>query len=278
MSAPQMLVLMIVALQMQGLFTKQFLVEVETKDDIPNDGRETFQNKALSTDDGAEPKVDFHTMYRFERKEDHIKRIHDSKEENEKECRRESCYMSEYSIEYSKEYSKEYIHKEGCCEWAKNGTDNNFEDNRGEISCSTKCPDGTICLLTRESTIASEGTGFCKKICSNKNDCGPDQLCELTKYLNGIDIDEISEECFYKDVCDGVCLKNQCSSSRKCPDSPEEVLDFKGGKGTCIEGSCYYPRNATKCPDCIWGDSRHYCLKKDGNDGMCRQHPRRWVG
>ena len=48
MSAPQMLVLMIVALQMQGLFTKQFLVE--TEDDIPNDGRGRgrFQNKALS--------------------------------------------------------------------------------------------------------------------------------------------------------------------------------------------------------------------------------------
>ena len=45
MAAPQMLVLMIVALQMQGLFTKQFLVE--TEDDIPNDGRArgTFQNK-----------------------------------------------------------------------------------------------------------------------------------------------------------------------------------------------------------------------------------------
>ena len=264
MSAPQMLVLMMVALQMQAIFTKQFLVEVETKDDIPNDGRETFQNKALSTDDGAEPKVDFHTMYRFERKEDHIKRIHDSKEENEKECRRESCYT--------------YFSGEGCCEWAKNGTDN-VEDDNGYLSCSTKCPDGTICLISKEATIASEGTGFCKKICSNKNDCGPGQLCELTKNLNGIDIDEISEECFYKDVCDGVCLKNQCSSSRKCPDSlTEEQLEYQGGKGTCIEGSCYYPRNATKCPNCIWGDSRHYCLEIDGNNGMCRQHPRRLVG
>ena len=80
MSAPQMLVLMMVALQMQGLFTKQFLVEVETKDDIPNDGeaRGKFQNKALSTDDGAQPKVDFNTMYRFESGDDHNIRIHDS--------------------------------------------------------------------------------------------------------------------------------------------------------------------------------------------------------
>ena len=259
MAAPQMLVLMIVALQMQGLFTKQFLVE--TKDDIPNDGRARgrFQNKAPSTNDGAEPKVDFHTMYRYEGTKDHVKRIHDSKEENEKECRREWCYLK------------------GCCEWAKNGTDNNFEDHRGEISCSTKCPDGTICLISNGT--AWEGTGFCKKICSNKNDCGPDQLCELTKYLRGIHIDEISEECFYKDVCDGVCLQNQCSSSRKCPDTlTEDLLEYQGGKGTCIEGSCYYPRNATKCPDCVWGDSRHYCLEKDGNDGMCRQNPRHALG
>ena len=49
MSAPQMLVLMIVALQMQDLFTKQFLVEVETKDDIQNHpARGKVQNKAQS--------------------------------------------------------------------------------------------------------------------------------------------------------------------------------------------------------------------------------------
>ena len=204
MAAPQMLVLMIVALQMQGLFTKQFLVE--TEDDIPNDGRARgrgrFQNKAL-TNDGAQPKVDLNAMFRFERQEDQYKRMHDGNE-TEKECTRD-------------------------CDW---GEDDEVQvyDWGFNYTCNSTCPDGNKCLIWPEGS-----TGLCKKTCSNRNDCGPDQLCELTQELHGIHHYDIDEGV-------GVCVKNECSSSKKCPDFDGKFFDFPPGKGKCIEGRCYYPR------------------------------------
>merc|ERR1712079_821682 len=194
-----MLVLMLVALQMQGLFTKQFLVEVETKDD--GGARGKFQNKALSTDDGAQPKVDLNAMFRFERKEDHSKRMHDGKE-TEKECARD-CHYDDHN---------------GVYRWGF------------DYSCNSTCPDGNKCLIWPEGS-----TGLCKKTCSNRNDCGPDQLCELTQELHGIHHYDIDEGV-------GVCVKNECSSSKKCPDFDGKFFDFPPGKGKCIEGRCYYPR------------------------------------
>ena len=48
MAAPQMIVLMIVSLQLHFISAKQFLVEVDTKDDIQNHrARGKVQNKAL---------------------------------------------------------------------------------------------------------------------------------------------------------------------------------------------------------------------------------------
>ena len=49
MAAPQMIVLIIVSLQLHFISAKQFLVEVETKDDIQNHrARGKVQNKAQS--------------------------------------------------------------------------------------------------------------------------------------------------------------------------------------------------------------------------------------
>ena len=79
----------------------------------------------------------------------------------------------------------------------------------------------------------------------------------------------------------------ECGSCRaivpiNTTECPECGISFSGvsdeALGECGACNSLVPLDSTKCPDCVWGDSRHYCLEKDGNDGMCRQNPRHALG